>query len=465
VHTQNINVELSQVEVYLPEEHSWYGFDGSMRRMDDVSEYEATSFSYQTKRTERLNEALSAGDEFTRIRALSNSVRLQSEVALQQSAQLSNSNRYVQEQLGDNRRAVDELRRNTENVERKLKENVSQSFTNPYRLAEEYRNQTLIVNPQADESATQIKSRPEPMHKFSSGSPQGTKFDQSWFESNKLADFEADRRAGEKRDGLAKDAKGEAQAGKRQADKPSEQSELKKALAPATPPATTMPSAGQGFVRGTNAYEKAAAPPAPKSEVTPRIIVQEETESLLRKKADQKLNQPAKPNDVVNRYQQQQAQPQRGVGGPSADLDIPIRQGSADKAGLLTAGLATTPPPAQGFASLDVDLPTRGQVYRFTTTRGDLRLSARAVSRHWFDGLARLGMVVAGIMVLWLMVRVLRNPSVVHYVDSTVCGGLLLIVGLLLMCSGLLPIVGVLATLGSLAIFARAVRRSCLATV
>ncbi len=60
MHTANINVELSQVEVYLPEEHRWFGFDGSMRRMDDANEYQATSFSYQTKRTERLNEALSA---------------------------------------------------------------------------------------------------------------------------------------------------------------------------------------------------------------------------------------------------------------------------------------------------------------------------------------------------------------------------------------------------------------------
>jgi hypothetical protein len=469
VHTQNINVELSQVEVYLPEEHRWYGFDGSMRRMDDVSEYEATSFSYQTKRTERLNEALSAGDEFTRIRALSNSVRLQSEVAVQQSAQLSNNNRYVQEQLGDNRRAVDELRRNTENVERKLKENVSQSFSNPYRLAEEYRNQTLIVNPQVEMAGQPNAALWETMTKNRAVLPERAKFDRSWFESNKLADLEADRRAGEKRDGLVKDAKGEAQAGKRQADKPSEQSELKKALAPATPvapPASTMPSAGPVSPFGASANEKAAAAPASKSEAMPGLMTRsvKENESVQRSADGKPGNQPAKAEDVVNRYQQQQALPQRGVGGPSADLDIPFRQSSADKAGLLTTGLATTAPPARGFASLDVDLPTRGQVYRFTTTRGDLRLSARAVSRHWFDGLARLGMVVAGIVVLWLMVRVLRNPGVIHYVDSAVCGGLLLIVGLLFMCSGLLPIVGVLAILGSLAIFARVIRRSCLAT-
>ncbi len=74
-------------------------------------------------------------------------MKLQDEVTQQQNAQQSFGNAYVQEQLKDNRRAVDELRRNTIAVERKLKENVTSQFTNPFRLAEEYRNQALIVNP------------------------------------------------------------------------------------------------------------------------------------------------------------------------------------------------------------------------------------------------------------------------------------------------------------------------------
>ncbi|MBL8829152.1 MAG: hypothetical protein JNM18_19370 [Planctomycetaceae bacterium] len=454
MHTANINVELSQVEVYLPEEHRWFGFEGSMRRMEDANEYQATSFSYQTKRTERLNAALSAGDEFTRIRAFNNSLKLQNEVAQQQSAQQATGNAYVQEQLDDNRRAVDELRSNTIRVERKLKENVSALHTNPFRLAEEYRNQTLIVNPSLGDVPTTTQPLNRNPNSQSDAAP-GQKFDRSWLEGNKLSDQETDRRAGEKKqvDGLAKDAKGEMEAGKRAADKQQERGELRKSLAPASPsapPATNAPTSGPMSSFGANAASKAAAAPASKGESLPTLQapMAQEKEAVKLKAATESGVQPAKPDDVVNRYQVQQQVQLENRPGYAMPAGQPAREQQ----------LAAAAPPAQGFASLDVELPQRGRVYRFTTTRGDLRLSARAVSRHWFESVSQFVLVIVGILVLGGIVRLLRSETMRGWLDSPWCSGALTLVGLLLMCSGLLPVIGLIAMLGGVGVIARSLR-------
>ncbi len=56
-----------------------------------------------------------------------------------------------------------------------------------------------------------------------------------------------------------------------------------------------------------------------------------------------------------------------------------------------------------GLQSLDFKIPTRGQVFVFTTPGGDVSVTARAVSKGLLAGLVRLVCVLAGAaVVLWL---------------------------------------------------------------
>ena len=67
------------------------------------------------------------------------------------------------------------------------------------------------------------------------------------------------------------------------------------------------------------------------------------------------------------------------------------------------------------LASLDVDLPLRGREYLFTTPRGDIDITALAVSEPLLGRLIRLLVIAAGFVVLLVLLRVLpRDPPVLH---------------------------------------------------
>ena len=85
--TVNINVELSQVRLHLPENYDWasyFDFGGTMRPVEDESELGEVFQSYLNKRIQEAKELLTSANPYTKIRALSN---------LKQSAMLLDSSR------------------------------------------------------------------------------------------------------------------------------------------------------------------------------------------------------------------------------------------------------------------------------------------------------------------------------------------------------------------------------------
>jgi hypothetical protein len=105
------------------------------------------------------------------------------------------------------------------------------------------------------------------------------------------------------------------------------------------------------------------------------------------------------------------------------------------QAGLLPAGLA----------SLDVELPRRGVVYRFTTPKGDVEITARAVSRELTErtGQAVLAAVIF-LVILWFVWLVRRGRF--QWLTGRVGSWCLIAVGLLLLC--ILPLLGLVAVCG-----------------
>ena len=77
----NVNVELSQARVFLPETHAWFDFGGTMRQVTQAGEFEAGYMSYQTRRVERLAETLRDGSIYAQLRGASNFENLKTEIS------------------------------------------------------------------------------------------------------------------------------------------------------------------------------------------------------------------------------------------------------------------------------------------------------------------------------------------------------------------------------------------------
>jgi hypothetical protein len=100
-----------------------------------------------------------------------------------------------------------------------------------------------------------------------------------------------------------------------------------------------------------------------------------------------------------------------------------------------------------------VQLPQRGELYRFTTPRGDLEIRARSVPVVALKRLAALAGVLAAIFVVWLLgreqarrvwARVFRSPL---FVIALIAGGIVSIV------VGVFPVAGLIALISGGVLF------------
>ena len=96
------------------------------------------------------------------------------------------------------------------------------------------------------------------------------------------------------------------------------------------------------------------------------------------------------------------------------------------------------------LASLDVDLPLRGREYLFTTPRGEVEITARAVSEPLLGRLARLAAVAAGIVALLVLLRVLPPLARALHRSRIFAGGVLLL-SLFSLVLGVFPILALVA--------------------
>ena len=72
IRSRNINVERSQVRLYVPQTHAWFDFGGTMRRASSEEDMAAGNVAADIKETQRLLDVFRHGDEFARARAENN---------------------------------------------------------------------------------------------------------------------------------------------------------------------------------------------------------------------------------------------------------------------------------------------------------------------------------------------------------------------------------------------------------
>lgn len=112
IHTLNINVELSQVRLRLPEGFDWFNFNGTLGRVENESELQAGWLAYRTRQLTELSQLLdinsNSASDYTKARALNNLSAL--ETTIQQSnmfySQQGNVSEELRRQLSSNSAAL-----------------------------------------------------------------------------------------------------------------------------------------------------------------------------------------------------------------------------------------------------------------------------------------------------------------------------------------------------------------------
>jgi hypothetical protein len=453
VRTVNINVELSQVELHVPETLDWTYWRGSMRRVTAEGEFEAGVLSYQNRLAEGLVETLRFGNPFEKARAASNLKSLSQ--GMQQFtndySDLNTSNKDFQAQ-SSNAQVI--LQKAGEEIQSQTRQSEVDLAGNNDRLRDAYGDQRNvrahnIVNNLGDNWSQTVTT---PKSETAAPADADKRFNRAWLANNSLENLAVHAEAGKR---LAKDQKGELN---QRVDLGGVQ------MQPAQPnaPAVSQPAApdmnqmeGKDKFRVQKQAEGQQGRQAGPGQMPQRAAQQEDVvqryQQKLQQRAEQEVSAGIKGNQVLRGATQLNLSRVQVTGGgvltpatPTDEMVAADRRGGRISAGEDAAALGAAPPAPTGLASLDVELPLRGTMYRFTTPRGDVDIRATAVSQPLIDGLVRLGAAV-GLVVIVLVVRRLARRGSFGLAAQRTASTVLIVLGIAGAFCGVFPIAGVVA--------------------
>jgi hypothetical protein len=420
----NINAELSQVELHLPPELDWFYFRGKMSPVAEVGEFQIGEFVYLGKAAERLMQTARSDNPFAQARAKSN---LKTIVQSMQSAQQTMSGVNVTTASQAEVANVDLILRNAEKeVQQEAQPGQAAVYDNNDFIREAYnkqkntraRNQVTALGGNWAETPVQQPATPQARE------GQAT-FNDNWLAANRLENKPAEAAKAQAESRLSQfDVQGQAQIrlGGQQAAQ------------------TGTVSGKQMFQKFSEEGGKSQAAGQVKQE---ELLSRSNVGDLVQR-YQQKLEQRVEKDQKVVQHH---AQPQQdemtqleaiGMGGGG-------REGRDRGRGRLAVGgegEALVLP--FGMASLDVLLPARGLVYRFTTPRGDVEVTASAASRPLIEGLERVGGVAALVIVVLVIRRLSRGRSFGLQTQSTL-STVLIVLGIIGLFVGILPVAGLIA--------------------
>ena len=457
--TANIQVQQSQVRLYLPQSHQWFDFGGTMKHVTDQGELAVGFQKYFYKQIAETKQLLSEADNYTRARAMNNLKQLsgkwsmtKSQLAdryddeltrrndqlLAEAGELANQQQAQQEQLyGDNNRA---------------------QLFGLWRGQKQDRSKNVVGN--LGSNFDQLEAAMDPMQ-----AEGKLGYNADWFAKNKLATEgqmpakPADPKAGQAVDSkapqsrvtLGKKASGKDGAEQLQDLQLNDYADKSQANAPAgeTPPGAD-PFGGQ---------------------------VQSEQQNFRRyqERLSQQQGQPGQLNETLDSSgQQQQAagvsgpmsygafdqrarsgmQPGSGMPGmPPTEGNAAIEIGGGDIGGggrgdrLNVPDEVTATPSIAGLASLDVEIPLDGVEYLFTTPRGKVQVTARPVSQSLVSRLWGLGGVIGAVLAVWIVTRPRLVRMYAFIARTRAFAVVLILVGLASIVLGLLPLAGLIAVI------------------
>lgn len=429
--TLNVNVEMSQARLHLPEQFRWFDFGGTMHPVDDDAELIAGYVAYQNRLAKRLIDTMRHAGSFAKIRAASKLKSMKSKLS-DDDPGVSGASSYegtqsetLQKELREQSQLLEQAGAEiTANLEQPAEEQAD--MWNRGRLNDMFESQSTG---RARHVVEQLESN---WKKTAPAAPKaGTElqFDSRWLKQNRLANAPAIAEAG--RESRLRDKASQVDGKQDSADAPA----------------------------------KPAAPEVAKGKARARL---EHAQTQSRGQQSEQQG-PASKLDAVGRYQrklQQEAQSgQESLDAGQAAADrlsrnvrsnrpagpsgrVPQLADEARKRAVTeqersgTVGIAG--PAATGLSSLSVELPKRGQVYRFATPRGDVSVTARSVSKETLQTMRRLVGLGVVLLVGLALLRVgesrCRQPRL-----SSRNGSWLIGAGLIALVLGIFPVAAILA--------------------
>lgn len=406
----SINVELSQLRLYLPENHQWY-FDGSMKEVTDEREFAIGFQTYLSRRIQEAQRALENTNDFGLIRAANNLSQVR-ELYEQNVSSLSALSGESSRELRTAQAGNEALLKEAElQIQEELTDRQNLSVDNRDKLNSVYEGQQLQRSSNIVSDLGQNFSSPQPAQ---AAAQTAAEFNPNWYLNNSLtiqgqAQVELNRR------GYSADA------------------------APAT-----------RVYQGRGGADRQVDEDALRSQ-------NYRTQNLFQNdpsQANRGLAPPqAAPSDVSNfeRYSQQldltQQAPQAGQlgsgaggfggGGGQGPLGGggPMSSSGPMPTGLSNAtagyGFVVEDYEDSGLVSLDLELPENGELFLFTTPRGELEVVARGVSDDWLGRMLLLAAVLVGLLVAGLIARSIVKKGSWSWPASVVGASTLMLIGLI----------------------------------
>ncbi|MCR4411289.1 MAG: hypothetical protein NUV77_02555 [Thermoguttaceae bacterium] len=372
--TVNIKVDQSNVVLHLPETHHWFDFGGTLGPPVDQRIFEAERLAYQRKQQERLLETARSGDDFAKVRALSN---LKALAAGADSAGLS---RDIQAEIARQQQAPDAS--GLEDNRRRLNA--------AYEQQEPTRSKNVVQDLGRNWDAP-LGGESKP------GAAQAGQFNAQWLTTSQL-ERPASAPAAPQPDTGAKGWRGF------------------KAKGEATAEGDKFRGPGVGQAQAPGGEPRRPDAPAARRSGLPAGTEQREVLDRYQKRLEQQSAANA-PAALDARMQQRLAEQGGGYGYGAAPgamppaLQPPATQPPAAPA---PATAAVAPPvqvPATGLASIDVALPVRGREFYFTTPGGQIEINARAVSERFVSNGLRVALVALGLLVVLVIARAARRGA------------------------------------------------------
>jgi hypothetical protein len=488
--TVNINVELSQVKLMLPESHEWFDFRGSMRKVSDEGELSEIFQTYLNKRIQEASQLLTSSNPYTQIRAQSN--LKQAAIMLRDSSRSMSANNM--KQLGQALQSQNEAL--LVEAERKANEQQSsQTFEagdNRSRLNSYWaeqgvaRSKNVVSGLKSNfDSANQGQSQPEGDSSFNKGF-----YDQAELNTKGAGSEQSGKSAPEKpMAGEGKPGGRFSRSGKPSADDMADKSGDRSGGGQQGQNPQAFNDQQRGELQKKLQKEEDEASVRELDLATERDNLSRYGQQLDRNFQQQELG-------GINAAEGQPGESQFGYGnfrGPSRPGSGPgqLGGGMGSGGGFGPPGMMPpgSPPLAQapatdpsavpandvdaspmsvdledfgavaaGLASLDFTLPERGKVYHFTTPRGQLEITARPIDESLVSRLMGLVGLAVAILVVWALFRQPARAFWRQLLSTVACGIVIAVLGLASIVTGVFPVAGLVLLAGGIAL---AIRNYC----
>ncbi|MBM4000820.1 MAG: hypothetical protein FJ297_14990 [Planctomycetes bacterium] len=432
IRTVNIHTELSQVTLHLPESHRWVDFQGASR-LRDQSEYAAGYTNYFNEKVAKVSRAFESGSDYDKARARRSIEKLEQEYqSAGQTEGRGTTSLGLITQQADPYQATQAIERAKQIV---MDDGTSRTFTDDNRTRlntffldqSNSRARNLVITAQGNFSY-QPPAKADAGRDAKADAPFKGRFNDAWFSKNNLGY------------GTPLGSEGKAQPADQLAKMPQsktanvDEAEQKKAVEELRTlnrdvqsrfrrqaqrefaPQTADPSATPGGTAGVSGFTSNApggpAAPATRESAGRDLNALDDSGGLLAgggARMPRRGDAAAPPSSMMGGRGQIRGGQMGGGGmgmmpGMAGGFGgaMPQSPQSFDDFAAQNAG----PPPAvEGMASLDLTLPTRGQVFYFRASRGEVSITGRAIESDWIGRAVRtaVGLAIGG--VFWIALK------------------------------------------------------------